>query len=89
MCPTCHAVPLQKLSVFFAGSLFSQVKLADRSLMPGDVVRRHIPGEDTQCGFVMDMDVRAHLHILRTNKYIYNVDSRDLEPIQVNFILIF
>ena len=55
--------------------------------MPGDVVRRHIPGEDTQCGFVMDMDVRAHLHILRTNKYIYNVDSKDLEPIQVNVFL--
>ena len=62
---------------------YLQVKLVDRSLMPGDVVRRHVPGKDTQCGFIMDMDVLAHLRILRTNKHIYNVDSRDLRPIQV------
>ncbi|XP_005110437.1 (E3-independent) E2 ubiquitin-conjugating enzyme UBE2O [Aplysia californica] len=59
----------------------NKVKLVDRSLMPGDVVRRLIPGQDTQCGFVMNMEVRAHLHILRSNKYLYNVDSKDLEPI--------
>ena len=63
-----------------------QVHLCDRSLMPGDVVRRHVPGQDTQCGFIMDMEVLSHLHILRTNKYIYNVNSRELKPIQVSAV---
>ncbi|CAL1526363.1 unnamed protein product [Lymnaea stagnalis] len=58
------------------------VHLIDRSLMPGDVVRCLVPGQDTQCGFVMDMDVKCHLHVLRTNKYIYDVDSKDLVPLQ-------
>uniref|UniRef100_A0A0B7AQH6 UBC core domain-containing protein n=1 Tax=Arion vulgaris TaxID=1028688 RepID=A0A0B7AQH6_9EUPU len=59
-----------------------KVQLLDRSLMPGDVVRRLIPGQESQCGFVMDMDVRCHLRILCSNKYIYNVNSKDLTPLQ-------
>ncbi|CAG5128168.1 unnamed protein product, partial [Candidula unifasciata] len=59
-----------------------KVQLLDRSLMPGDVVKRLIPGQESQCGFVMDMDVHCHLRILRTSKYIYSVNSKDLEPLQ-------
>lgn len=63
-----------------------QVHLVDRALMPGDVVKCLVPGQDTQCGFVMNMDVRCHLHVLRTNKYIYNIDSKDMQPLQVGHI---
>ncbi|BFZ03274.1 hypothetical protein BsWGS_06312 [Bradybaena similaris] len=59
-----------------------KVQLLDRSLMPGDVVKRLIPGQESQCGFIMDMDVHCHLRILKTNKYIYSVNSKDLKPLQ-------
>ncbi|GFR82971.1 ubiquitin-conjugating enzyme E2 O [Elysia marginata] len=50
--------------------------------MPGDVVRRLIPGQKSQSGYVIDMDVYSHLRVLRTNKYIYNVNSKDLQNIE-------
>ncbi|KAK3089532.1 hypothetical protein FSP39_004336 [Pinctada imbricata] len=52
--------------------------LADRSLMPGDVVRRIIEGKSSPRGFVQDMKVLCHVNIKGTNKYIYNVDSKDI-----------
>ncbi|XP_041363558.1 (E3-independent) E2 ubiquitin-conjugating enzyme UBE2O-like [Gigantopelta aegis] len=55
-----------------------KVMLADRSLMPGDVVRHLDDNEDSQAGFVEDMSVTCHLHVLGTDKYIYNVNSKDL-----------
>ncbi|XP_048248264.1 (E3-independent) E2 ubiquitin-conjugating enzyme-like [Haliotis rufescens] len=58
-----------------------KVILVDRSLMPGDVVRRLILNEDSQRGYVKDMNVTCHLHILGTDKYIYNIDSKSLDPI--------
>lgn len=61
-----------------------QVILVDRSLMPGDVVRRLILNEDSQRGYVKDMNVTCHLHILGTDKYIYNIDSKSLDPITVS-----
>ncbi|RUS88951.1 hypothetical protein EGW08_003287 [Elysia chlorotica] len=60
----------------------NKLQLVDRSLMPGDVVRRLIPGQESQCGFVMDVDVHSHLRVLGSNKYIYNVNSKDLQPIE-------
>lgn len=60
----------------------NKLQLVDRSLMPGDVVRRLIPGQKSQSGYIMDMDVYSHLRILRTNKYIYNVNSKDLQSIE-------
>ncbi|CAI9728364.1 Hypothetical predicted protein [Octopus vulgaris] len=56
--------------------------LADRSLMPGDCVRRLIQGEDSQRGYVQDMTVKCCLQVMGTKKYIDNVDSRDLLPIR-------
>ncbi|KAL5018693.1 hypothetical protein ScPMuIL_004415 [Solemya velum] len=56
----------------------NEVVLADRSLMPGDVVRRSRQGEDNQRGFVQDMEVTCHLRILGSNTYIYNVNSKDV-----------
>ena len=64
----------------------NQLQLVDRSLMPGDVVRRLIPGQESQCGFVMNLDVHSHLRILQSNKYIYNVNSKDLQPIEVRHV---
>ncbi|KAH9494433.1 hypothetical protein Btru_022138 [Bulinus truncatus] len=60
----------------------NKVHLVDRSLMPGDIVRHLIQGQETQCGFVTDVDIRCHVHVLRTNKYIYNINSKDLQPLQ-------
>ncbi|GAB1603350.1 (E3-independent) E2 ubiquitin-conjugating enzyme UBE2O-like [Argonauta hians] len=56
--------------------------LADRSLMPGDCVRRLIQGEDSQRGYVQDMTVKCCLQVLGTKKFIDNIDSRDLLPIR-------
>ncbi|OWF39374.1 Ubiquitin-conjugating enzyme E2 O [Mizuhopecten yessoensis] len=60
----------------------SKVVLADRSLMPGDVIRKLIVGENSPRGFVQDTSMKCHLHIIGTNKYIYNVDTKDLKPLQ-------
>ncbi|XP_069123248.1 (E3-independent) E2 ubiquitin-conjugating enzyme-like [Argopecten irradians] len=60
----------------------SKVILTDRSLMPGDVIRKLIVGENSPRGFVQDTSMKCHLHIIGTNKYIYNVDSKDLKPLQ-------
>ncbi|XP_060073669.1 (E3-independent) E2 ubiquitin-conjugating enzyme-like [Ylistrum balloti] len=60
----------------------SKVILADRSLMPGDVIRKLIVGENSPRGFVQDTTMKCHLHIIGTNKYLYNVDTKDLRPLQ-------
>ncbi|KAK7113797.1 (E3-independent) E2 ubiquitin-conjugating enzyme-like [Littorina saxatilis] len=54
----------------------NKVLLADRSLMVADIVRKFVPGQETQCGSVQDMQVTCHLHITGTDKYVYNVDSK-------------
>jgi hypothetical protein len=55
--------------------------------MPGDVVR-HISGKNNQRGYVQDLDVKCHLHIKGSNKYIYNVDAKDLLPLRVNIYIL-
>ncbi|KAL3877586.1 hypothetical protein ACJMK2_035282 [Sinanodonta woodiana] len=55
--------------------------LADRSLMPGDVVRRLVEGQDSQRGYVKDMQVKCHLKVLGTDKWLYNIDSKDLKAL--------
>ena len=45
-----------------------QIGLADRSLMPGVVVRRLIRGRDTQRGYCRNVEVRASVEILGTNQ---------------------
>lgn len=62
-----------------------QVGLADRSLMPGDVVRRMIKGKDTQRGYCRHMEVSVSIQIVGTKHIINNVKSKDLIPIEVSF----
>lgn len=61
----------------------SQVGLADRSLMPGDVVRRLIRGKDTQRGYCRQVHVTSSVQVVGTNLVILNVDSNDLTPLEV------
>ncbi|XP_064618158.1 LOW QUALITY PROTEIN: (E3-independent) E2 ubiquitin-conjugating enzyme UBE2O-like [Liolophura sinensis] len=57
--------------------------LADRSLMPGDVVRRLIEGKDSQRGYVVDLQGQSHLRVLGVDKYIYDVSTKDVMPLQM------
>ncbi|XP_052069646.1 (E3-independent) E2 ubiquitin-conjugating enzyme UBE2O-like [Mytilus californianus] len=59
-----------------------KITLVDRSLMPGDVIRRMISGKSSQRGYVQNLIVKCHLYIKGTNKYIYNVDATDLKPLR-------
>ncbi|CAH3996803.1 unnamed protein product [Pieris brassicae] len=58
------------------------VGLADRSLMPGDVVRRLIAGKDTQRGYCRDIEMTAALQIVGTKHVIPNVASERLQPLE-------
>jgi ubiquitin-conjugating enzyme E2 O len=64
--------------------LFFQVHLADRSLMPGDVVRRMIKGRDTQRGYCRDIKVTASVQVVGTKQVIPNVKSENLVPLEVS-----
>lgn len=61
-----------------------QVKLLDRSLMPGDIVRKLIKGKDTQLGYCRSTDVRAAIQIVGSKLVITEVKSTDLTPLEVN-----
>ncbi|XP_052265648.1 (E3-independent) E2 ubiquitin-conjugating enzyme-like isoform X2 [Dreissena polymorpha] len=58
----------------------SKIILVDRSLMPGDVVRRLISGKESQRGFVQNCGIKCHLQIQGTDQFIYNIDAKDLQP---------
>uniref|UniRef100_A0AAG5CNL6 UBC core domain-containing protein n=1 Tax=Anopheles atroparvus TaxID=41427 RepID=A0AAG5CNL6_ANOAO len=58
-----------------------KVGLADRTLMPGDVVRRLVPGRDTQRGYCHEILVRADLRIVGTKYVVRNVPSERLRPL--------
>ncbi|XP_058127281.1 (E3-independent) E2 ubiquitin-conjugating enzyme [Anopheles ziemanni] len=58
-----------------------KVGLADRTLMPGDVVRRLVPGRDTQRGYCHEIFVRADLRIVGTKYVVRNVSSERLRPL--------
>ncbi|XP_013199731.1 (E3-independent) E2 ubiquitin-conjugating enzyme isoform X2 [Amyelois transitella] len=58
------------------------VGLADRSLMPGDVVRRLIAGKDTQRGYCRDIVMTAALQIVGTKHVIPSVASERLQPLE-------
>ncbi|KAJ1526736.1 hypothetical protein ONE63_008315 [Megalurothrips usitatus] len=59
-----------------------KVGLADRSLMPGDVVRRMIKGKDTQRGYCRDIRVTACVQVVGTKQVIPNVKSEHLVPLE-------
>ncbi|KAG7302772.1 hypothetical protein JYU34_012735 [Plutella xylostella] len=58
------------------------VGLADRSLMPGDVVRRLIAGKDTQRGYCRDIVMTAALQVVGTKHVIPGVASERLQPLE-------
>ncbi|KAK8758140.1 hypothetical protein V5799_004223 [Amblyomma americanum] len=59
-----------------------KVKLHDRSLMPGDVVRKVVKGKDTQLGYCRNTEVLATIQVLGTNCVINSVNSVDLAPLE-------
>lgn len=59
-----------------------KVHLADRSLMPGDVVRRMIKGKDTQRGYCRDIKVTACVQVVGTKQVIPSVKSENLVPLE-------
>uniref|UniRef100_A0A2M4CSB7 Putative ubiquitin-conjugating enzyme n=1 Tax=Anopheles darlingi TaxID=43151 RepID=A0A2M4CSB7_ANODA len=58
-----------------------KVGLVDRTLMPGDVVRRMVPGLDTQRGYCHEITVRADVRIIGTKYVVRNVASDRLRPL--------
>uniref|UniRef100_A0A8D8MRR4 (E3-independent) E2 ubiquitin-conjugating enzyme n=2 Tax=Culex pipiens TaxID=7175 RepID=A0A8D8MRR4_CULPI len=58
-----------------------KVGLADRTLMPGDVVRRMIKGKDTQRGYCHEILVKADVKIAGTKLVVRNVSSDRLRPL--------
>ncbi|KAL1117113.1 hypothetical protein AAG570_004441 [Ranatra chinensis] len=60
-----------------------KVGLADRSLMPGDVVRRMIKGKDTQRGYCRHMEVTACVQVVGTKHIINNIKSSNLVSLEV------
>jgi ubiquitin-conjugating enzyme E2 O len=60
----------------------NRLNLADRSLMPGDVVRRFVKGSDTQRGYCRSVDVYATCQITGTRQVIYGVNSGRLLPLE-------
>ncbi|XP_076246249.1 (E3-independent) E2 ubiquitin-conjugating enzyme UBE2O [Calliopsis andreniformis] len=59
-----------------------KVHLADRTLMPGDVVRRMIKGKDTQRGYCRDIELTACVQVIGTKQVLTNIRSEDLVPLE-------
>ncbi|XP_077526737.1 (E3-independent) E2 ubiquitin-conjugating enzyme UBE2O isoform X2 [Haemaphysalis longicornis] len=59
-----------------------KVRLHDRSLMPGDVVRKVVKGKDTQLGYCRNTEINAAIQVLGTNCVINNVNSVDLKALE-------
>ncbi|XP_063972384.1 (E3-independent) E2 ubiquitin-conjugating enzyme UBE2O [Diachasmimorpha longicaudata] len=59
-----------------------KVLLADRTLMPGDVVRRMIKGKDTQRGYCRDIELTACVQVIGTKQVLTNIKSEDLTPLE-------
>lgn len=55
--------------------------MADRSLMPGDVVRRMIKGKDTQRGYCRDIMMTAAVQVVGSNMVLPVVPSERLLPL--------
>lgn len=58
-----------------------QIGLADRTLMPGNVVRRIGPGKDTQKGYCRHVFVSADVRIKGTSFILKNISSDRLRPL--------
>jgi len=61
----------------------------DRSLMPGDAVRKVSEGQPSQFGYCENIDIYATVKILNTNKILENINSRNFTHTKVCKYLIF
>merc|ERR1719507_1933277 len=59
-----------------------KVHLADRSLMPGDVVRRLVHGKSTQRGYCRAVTVYSSVQVIGTSQVIYGIKSNLLTPLE-------
>ncbi|KAG0424964.1 hypothetical protein HPB47_027840, partial [Ixodes persulcatus] len=59
-----------------------KVKLQDRSLMPGDIVRKVVKGRDTQLGYCRNTEVSATVQVFGSDLVIPDVSSADLVPLE-------
>ena len=57
---------------------YLQVTLSDRSLVPGDAVRRLVEGHDSQRGIVTYTHIRCHLQVCNRPTVICDVSTQDL-----------
>ena len=51
--------------------------------MPGDIVRRLVPGQDTQRGYCRTITMKATVQVVGTRQVIHNVASAELIPLEV------
>ncbi|XP_053200376.1 (E3-independent) E2 ubiquitin-conjugating enzyme-like [Panonychus citri] len=69
-----------------------KVKLYDRSLLPGDVVKYIGPSRNGLIGYCKSSNINFCLKIIGTNKIIENVDSscfENLTPVQTDIVCIY
>ncbi|XP_073814917.1 (E3-independent) E2 ubiquitin-conjugating enzyme UBE2O [Musca autumnalis] len=59
----------------------SSIGLVDRTLMPGDVVRRLVRGKETQRGYCRDINMKADVRVLGTKYVITNVNAERVKPL--------
>uniref|UniRef100_A0A1I8PX28 UBC core domain-containing protein n=1 Tax=Stomoxys calcitrans TaxID=35570 RepID=A0A1I8PX28_STOCA len=59
----------------------NSIGLADRSLMPGDVVRRLVRDKETQRGYCRDINMRADVKVLGTKYVVKNVNAERLKVV--------
>ncbi|KAL5284964.1 UBE2O family protein [Megaselia abdita] len=59
------------------------VGLADRTLMPGDVVRRLVAGKDTQRGYCREINMKADVKVLGTKFVVQGVNAERLKPVNM------
>ncbi|XP_060858484.1 (E3-independent) E2 ubiquitin-conjugating enzyme-like [Metopolophium dirhodum] len=69
-----------------------KVVLMDRSLMPGDAVRKFSEGKPSQFGYCKNIDINATVKILNTNKIIENINFRNFthtKPFAINSLVFY
>jgi len=59
-----------------------KVHLADRSLMPGDVVRRLVAGRSTQRGYCRAVTVHSSVQVIGTSQVIFGAKASLLTPLE-------
>lgn len=57
--------------------------MADRTLMPGDVVRRLVAGKDTQRGYCREINMRADVKVMGTKFVVQGVNAERLKPVNM------